>query len=107
LLLISGSEVGQRKVQHENIIKAAQEAGIKWIVYTSLLKADTSSLSLAVEHVETEALLKSSGIPHTLLRNGWYTENYTVSVPGAIGAGAFIGSAGEGKVSSAAREDYA
>src|SRR5690606_22582336 len=66
LLLISGSEVGQRKVQHENIIKAAQEAGVKWIVYTSLLHANTSSLSLAAEHVATENLLKSANIPHTI-----------------------------------------
>lgn len=107
LLLISGSEVGQRKVQHENIIKAAQEAGVKWIVYTSLLHADTSSLSLAKEHLETEELLKASGIPHTILRNGWYTENYTASVPSAVEAGAFIGSAGDGNISSAARADYA
>ncbi len=107
LLLISSNEVGQRKVQHENVIKAAQKAGVKWIVYTSLLHADTSSLSLAGEHVETEELLSTSGIPHTILRNGWYTENYTASVPGALGAGAFVGSAGDGKISSATREDYA
>jgi len=107
LLLISGNEVGQRKTQHENVIKAAQQANIKWIVYTSLLYADTSSLSLAPEHLATEELLKSSGIPYTILRNGWYTENYAGSIPGAIGAGAFIGSAGEGKIASAAREDYA
>ena len=107
LLLISGSEVGQRKVQHENIINAAKDAGVKWIVYTSLLHADTSSLSLAPEHLATEALLKSSGIPHTILRNGWYTENYTGSAAGAVAAGAFVGSAGEGKISSASREDYA
>lgn len=107
LLLISGNEVGQRKTQHENVIKAAQKANIKWVVYTSLLYADTSSLSLAPEHLATEELLKSSGIPYTILRNGWYTENYTGSIPGAVGAGAFIGSVGEGKISSAAREDYA
>jgi NAD(P)H dehydrogenase (quinone) len=107
LLLISGSEVGQRKVQHENVINAAKEAGVKWIVYTSLLHADRSSLSLAAEHVATEAMLKSSGIPHTILRNGWYTENYTASIPGAVAGGAFVGSAGEGKISSASREDYA
>lgn len=107
LLLISGNEVGQRKRQHESVIKAAQQAGIKWIVYTSLLHADTSSLSLAVEHVATEQALAKSGIPFTLLRNGWYTENYTASVPGAVKAGALIGSAGNGKISSAARADYA
>ncbi|WP_257657044.1 SDR family oxidoreductase [Parapedobacter lycopersici] len=107
LLLISGSEVGQRKEQHQNVINAAREADIKWIVYTSLLHADTSSLSLAAEHVATEELLKASGIPYTLLRNGWYTENYTASIPGALGAGAFVGSAGDGKISSATREDYA
>src|SRR5690554_3513794 len=107
LLLISGNEVGQRKTQHENVIEAAKKSGVKWIVYTSLLHADTSSLSLAKEHAETEELLKSSGIPYTILRNGWYTENYTGSIPGALAAGAFIGSAGDGKISSATREDYA
>lgn len=107
LLLISGSEVGQRAAQHRNIIEAAKAAGVKEIVYTSLLHADTSTLSLAPEHVETEQMLKESGIPNTILRNGWYTENYAGSIPSALGAGAFIGSAGEGKISSAARADYA
>jgi NAD(P)H dehydrogenase (quinone) len=107
LLLISSNEMGQRARQHTNVIEAAKEAGVKWIVYTSLLHADTSSLSLAGEHLETEAALKKSGIRYTLLRNGWYTENYTRSLQGAIAGGAFIGSAGEGKISSAARSDYA
>jgi NAD(P)H dehydrogenase (quinone) len=107
LLLISSSEVGQRTQQHANVIDAAKIAGVKWIVYTSLLHADKSSLSLADEHLATEAALKASGIPHTVLRNGWYTENYTGSVKGAIAAGAFIGSAGDGKIASAARTDYA
>src|SRR5699024_1929093 len=90
LLLISGNEIGQREVQHKNVIAAAQQAGIKWIVYTSLLRANTSSLSLAPEHLATEEALKTSGIDYTILRNGWYTENYTGSIPGAIQAGAFI-----------------
>src|SRR5690606_18873181 len=107
LLLISGNEDGQRKVQHQRIIDAARQTGVKWIVYTSLLHADTSTLSLAAEHVETEALLQASGIPYTILRNGWYTENYTGSIPGALQAGAFVGSAADGKISSAARADYA
>lgn len=107
LLLISASEVGKRTVQHRNVIYAAKKAGVRWIVYTSLLHADKSMLDLAEEHRATEAELKKSGIPFTLLRNGWYTENYTGSIPGALAGGAFIGSAGNGKISSAARADFA
>jgi NAD(P)H dehydrogenase (quinone) len=107
LLLISGNEIGQRAIQHANVIRAAKEAGIKWIVYTSLLHADSSSLSLAGEHLATELTLKDSGIPFTILRNGWYTENYTGSLAGALAGGALIGSAGNGKISSATRSDFA
>jgi len=107
LLLISSSEIGQRARQHFNVIEAAKEAGVKWIVYTSLLHADTSTLNLAGEHQATEQALKESGIDYTVLRNGWYTENYTGSVGGALGAGAFVGSAGDGKISSAPRADFA
>ena len=107
LLLISSSEIGKREQQHKNVINAAKKAGVSWIVYTSLLHADTSSLSLAGEHLATEAALKNSDIEHTILRNGWYTENYTGSIAGALGAGAFVGSAGDGKISSATRADFA
>lgn len=107
LLLISGSEVGRRAAQHHNVIEAAKKAGIKRIVYTSILRADTSSISLAEEHRATEAEIKSSGIPYTFLRNGWYSENYTGSIPGALAGGAFMGSAGEGRISAAARADFA
>ncbi len=108
LLLISSNEVGQRAVQHRNVIEAAKRAGVKRIVYTSLLRANTTPLtSLADEHRATEADLKASGIPFTILRNGWYTENYTRSLGGAVAGGAFIGSAGDGRISSAARADYA
>jgi NAD(P)H dehydrogenase (quinone) len=107
LLLISSSEIGKRAPQHKNVIEAAKRAGVNWIVYTSLLHADTSSLSLAAEHVVTEAALRESGIPFTLLRNGWYNENYIETIQGALASGAFIGSSGEGKVSAASRVDYA
>jgi NAD(P)H dehydrogenase (quinone) len=107
LLLISGNEIGRRAPQHKNIIEAAKKNGVKWIVYTSLLHADRSTLNLAGEHRETEIVLKESGIPYTILRNGWYTENYTGSIAGAIAGGAFLGSAGNGKISSAARKDFA
>lgn len=108
LLLISSSEVGQRTVQHRNVIQAAIAAKVKFIAYTSLLHADKSPLALADEHIETEKMLAESGIPHTLLRNGWYTENYLASVPAALTEhGVFIGAAGEGKIASAMRADYA
>lgn len=107
LLLISSSEIGHRAEQHRNAIAAAKRQKVKAIVYTSLLRADTSNLSLAGEHHETEAMLKASGIPYVLLRNGWYTENYTGSVPPALANGAFYGCAGEGRIASAARNDYA
>lgn len=107
LLLISSSEVGQRLPQHRNAIDAARRAGVGLVAYTSLLHADTSPLPLRAEHLATEALLKESGLPHVLLRNGWYTENYLASVPPALAHGAYIGSAGNGRISSAARADYA
>ena len=107
LLLISSSEVGQRAPQHRNIINAAKAAGVKFIAYTSLLHADTSPLGLADEHVATEKMLADSGIPYALLRNGWYTENYLASAPPALEHGVFIGAAGEGKIASATRADYA
>ncbi len=107
LLLVSSSEVGQRTAQHRNVINAARAAGVKFIAYTSLLHADKSPLGLHVEHVETEKLLAESGIPFALLRNGWYSENYLASAPAALAHGVFIGAAGEGKIASATRADYA
>ncbi|HHT7541298.1 TPA: SDR family oxidoreductase [Raoultella planticola] len=107
LLLISSSEVGQRTPQHRNVIHAAKAAGVKFIAYTSLLHADKSPLGLHVEHVETEKMLAESGIPYALLRNGWYTENYLASAPPALEHGVFIGAAGDGKIASATRADYA
>ena len=107
LLLISSSEVGQRAPQHRNVINAAKAAHVKFIAYTSLLHADTSPLGLADEHVATEKMLSESGIAYALLRNGWYTENYLASAPAALEHGVFIGAAGEGKIASATRADYA
>lgn len=107
LLLISGNEIGQRLPQHKAVIEAAKQVGIKHIIYTSILHADTSPLGLAGEHLATEVAIKASGLVYTILRNGWYTENYAGSAKGAVYAGAFIGCAGEGKIASAARADYA
>lgn len=107
LLLISGNEIGKRFPQHKSVIDAAKQAGVKHLFYTSILHADKSPLSLAVEHLATEVAIKESGLTYTILRNGWYTENYTGSAKGAVAAGAFIGNAGDGKIASAARVDYA
>jgi NAD(P)H dehydrogenase (quinone) len=107
VLLISSSEVGQRLKHHHVVIDAAKRAHLKQLAYTSVLRADTSPLGLAAEHKETEALIRASGIPFTLLRNGWYAENYTAGISGALAQGAVYGCAGEGRIASAARADYA
>jgi NAD(P)H dehydrogenase (quinone) len=107
LVLISSNDFNDRAGQHKNVIAAAKAAGVGRIVYTSILKGDASPMILAQDHIVTEAALKSSGIPTTLLRNGWYTENYTGALGAAIQHGAIIGSSGEGRVSSASRKDYA
>jgi NAD(P)H dehydrogenase (quinone) len=107
LLLISGPVPRVRVAQHRNVIDAATRAGVRRIVYTSALHADTSPLDIAPDHRATEAALKASGVPYTILRHGWYTENYINSIRGALAAGALVGSADNGRISSATRADYA
>ena len=106
VLLVSSSEVGQRAQQHANAIDAAKEAGVELLAYTSIPKADTSSLLLAEEHRATEALIVESGIPYVLLRNSWYIENYTGQLPVYLEHG-IAGAAGEGRISAATRADFA
>ncbi|HOY80430.1 MAG TPA: SDR family oxidoreductase [Hyphomonadaceae bacterium] len=108
LLLISANDLsGVRLAQHKAAIDAAKSAGVKLIAYTSILHTDTSELILTEEHRATEAYLKASGVPHVLLRNGWYTENETAALPAVLAHSAFIGSSAEGRISYAARADYA
>ena len=107
LLLISSNEVGGRVPQHRAVIDAASQAGVTLLAYTSILHADRSPLKLAEEHRETEAILAASGLPAVLLRNGWYTENYLLALQPALAHGAMLGSARDGRVSLAARADYA
>jgi NAD(P)H dehydrogenase (quinone) len=107
VLLISGSEVGQRVEQHRTVIEAAKAEGVELIAYTSIANADTTGMKLAAEHQATEDILKDSGLPFALLRNGWYLENYTEQLQGTLAQGALAGSAGDGKVSAASRLDYA
>lgn len=107
VLLISGSEVGQRIAQHGNVIQAAAAAGVSHLVYTSAPKADDTVLILAPEHAATEALLRDSGVPFTILRNNWYTENYLDKARQGAATGEIVGNAGRGRVASATRQDYA
>jgi NAD(P)H dehydrogenase (quinone) len=107
LLLISGSDVGQRIEQHTNVVKAAVAAGVSLIVYTSAPKADTSELPVAPDHKATEEAIRASGVPFVFLRNGWYIENYTANLATALEFGAMLGSAADGKISAATRADYA
>jgi NAD(P)H dehydrogenase (quinone) len=107
VLFISGSEVGKRVDQHRAVVDAAKAAGVPHLVYTSVLHADTSPLGLAAEHKATEEMIRAADIPFTFLRNSWYTEMYAPTFQQAAATGSFIGSAGAGRVGSAARADYA
>lgn len=107
VVLISSSEIGQRAIQHQNVIDVAKQTGVELLAYTSLLHANTSPLALAVEHKQTEQALAESGIAHVILRNGWYLENYTENAAVAIEHGVVLGAAGNAKVSAASRADYA
>lgn len=107
LLLISSNEIGQRAPQHQSVIAAAVAAGVSHLAYTSVLRADVSTLGLAGEHVATEQALRASGLKFTLLRNGWYFENYTENLASALQHGVIMGAAKDGKIAAASRRDFA
>ncbi|MDZ4310621.1 MAG: SDR family oxidoreductase [Cypionkella sp.] len=107
LVLISSNDFNDRAGQHRAVITAAKAAGVKHLIYTSILKGDASPMILAQDHIATEAAIKASGIPATILRNGWYTENYTGSLKASVEHGALIGASADGRIASAARADYA
>ena len=107
LLLISGSALGQRPRQHAEVIAAAKEAGVNYMAYTSILHTPKSPIKLAEEHRATEAALALSGIEYDLLRNGWYNENYMISLPAQVDMGVITGAQGDGRISSASRADLA
>ncbi|MFC4537008.1 SDR family oxidoreductase [Sphaerisporangium dianthi] len=107
VLLISSNTVGSRARQHTAVVDAAAEAGVARIAYTSVLHADTATVSVAPEHKATEEHILASRLPYTFLRNGWYTENHAVAIAQGAEHGAIFGSAGEGRIASATRDDYA
>jgi NAD(P)H dehydrogenase (quinone) len=107
VLLISGNEVNGRVPQHQAVIEAAKSAGAALLAYTSILRAETSTLMLATEHKATEENIRTSGLPFVFLRDGWYLENQTEQLGPALQNGAILGAAGEGQFASASRADYA
>jgi NAD(P)H dehydrogenase (quinone) len=107
VLLISGSEVGQRLAQHRNVIDAAKAADVELLVYTSIAHADTSGIALAEEHRATEEAIVEAGLPHSFLRNSWYIENYSGQLATYVEHGTILGAAGDGRVSAATRADFA
>ncbi|RVU16552.1 SDR family oxidoreductase [Streptomyces antnestii] len=107
VLLISGSEVGQRVPQHRAVVDAAKGAGVALLAYTGVLGGPDADFELAAEHKVTEQAILDSGLPYTFLRNGWYHENYTERLAPVLEHGAVVASAGEGRVASASRADYA
>ncbi|MFJ6571541.1 SDR family oxidoreductase [Streptomyces sp. NPDC091292] len=107
VLLISGSEVGRRVAQHTAVIGAAREAGVALLAYTGILGGPDADFDLADEHKATEQAVLDSGLPYVFLRNGWYHENYTENLAPVLEHGAVVGSAGDGRIASASRADYA
>ncbi|WP_406146492.1 SDR family oxidoreductase [Streptomyces sp. NBC_01012] len=107
LMLVSTTTVDERFDNARNAIDAAGRAGVSRIVYTSILNAPTSQMTLADAHRRTEEYLRDSGVPFAILRNGWYLENYTDQLPMITQYQALLGSAHDGRVSAVARGDLA
>jgi NAD(P)H dehydrogenase (quinone) len=106
VLLISGNEVGRRVPQHTAVIDAAKAAGVARLAYTSVLGGPAADFLLAAEHQATEQAILDSGLTYTFLRHGWYTDTYTAQIPVQLEHGV-VGSAGEGRIASASRADFA
>jgi NAD(P)H dehydrogenase (quinone) len=106
VLLISGNEFDKGRVgQHQIVINAAKAADVALLAYTSAPGSLTAAL--ADDHRGTEKALLESGLPYALLRNGWYHENYTENLTPVLQYNAVTHAAGEGRISSASRADYA
>jgi NAD(P)H dehydrogenase (quinone) len=96
-----------RLKQHRNAVSSAVVAGIKRLAYTSLPNPESSLLTFAPDHLETERTIKATGLPHLIFRNGWYQENLLRSLPNALKSGQWHTSAKGGRTSYVGREDIA
>lgn len=108
LLLISSQGDDETRIrQHSNVIYAAERTGVGLLVYTSVSKAETSSLPVAEVHRQTEAAIIKSGIPYTFLRNNWYVENEIPVIKNVLAGGPVLTAAESGRVGWVPRVDYA
>lgn len=98
---------GTRLRQHRAAVTAAVEAGAKRLAYTSLPAAESSKVSFAPDHLQTEEAVKAAGLPYLIFRNSWYQENLFMSLPQALASGQWYTSAGEGRTAFVARDDIA
>jgi NAD(P)H dehydrogenase (quinone) len=112
LYFVSGSDIVNRKTQHENIVKAAKEAKVGHIIYTSFQRKtddETSPIAfVASAHILAEKLIKESGLTYSIMKHALYAE----SLPGFMGdqvlnTGVIFLPAGNGKTSFTSRSDMA
>ena len=108
LLLVSANGDNETRIrQHANAVAAAERAGVGFIAYTSLAKAQESTNLFAPTHQATEEAILKTGIPYSFLRNNWYLENEISSIQGVMAGAPWVTSAGDGKVGWALQQDYA
>jgi NAD(P)H dehydrogenase (quinone) len=106
VLLISGNEYHRdRTAQHKAVLGAAAKAGVALFAYTSIIGSQTGPVT--DDHRATEDAIRASGIPYSLLRNNLYHEMVTMNIRAALEHGALARAAGDGRVASASRADYA
>ncbi|MFD9698053.1 NAD(P)H-binding protein [Lentzea sp. NPDC059081] len=107
LMLVSGSDMAERAVQHRTVVDTAVAAGVARIVYTSVVNAGDPAFVFAPDHIAAETHVRDSGVPFTFLRNGWYTENFGHLLRFADTTGTITTCTGGGRVASATRLDLA
>ncbi|MEW5961194.1 MAG: SDR family oxidoreductase [Chloroflexota bacterium] len=111
LLFISTDAVDgtdRRIVQHGNAVNAAEQAGVKHVVYTSLTRPEPGTpIAIAPDHYATEQALAASSLDWTVLRNNVYTDYLLQSLPQAVATGQLVAAAGDGATAYVTREDCA
>jgi len=108
ILLISGTRVGARVAQHKAAIDAAAAQGLRHILYTSFIGIDDPANPAEVrhDHIETERLIRASGMDWTMLRDAHYADAMIVMAgPGVMASGQWTSNAGDGREAMVWRED--